>query len=265
MPNSSIVKKTALTALKGKYLKYSFCCFAVILIFLICSLISQGIGIVLGDIGYYAVLFLFGFFVLSPISLGLIRIFRRLLWGVSDKPIMIFHYFTDIEKYKRALNFTLGFLLRMLGRGLIAFMPAGIITALANHRFYETIGVTIPLWSSGLWPVKAVVWIVCFAVFFIITVKYYLAPFLFVADEDMYIGEVFHMSCVISKKSAIDYFLLIGSLALPIIISVLIAPLIFTLPYLICCYLVHSRFSVAGYNMFVKKISDEENNVFYAE
>lgn len=265
MSNSAVVKQTVHTVLKGKYLKYSFYSLIAVFVWLMVDISAQLVSVVCGMIGYYISLGLLGVFVFLPLLFGLIRVFRRLLFGVEDKPIMVFYYFSDKGNYLRAIELIAKLVLTLLGIAVLVFLPAIVITALSNPEFYKALGLSLPVFSSGLWLAKPVAFTICFAVYFMISVKYYLVPFLFVADENMDISEIFHMSRVISKKSAFDYILLIGSLILYILASVLIAPLMFTIPMFICSYLVHCRFATANYNMFVKKSAQKAEENFYSE
>ena len=87
--------------------------------------------------------------------------------------------------------------------------------------------------------------------------RFYIAPILFVADENMDVSETLHMSTVISRKSSLDFIYLISSFIGWILISVLVIPLIFTLPYILTSYAVHVRFAIAEYN---KHIGNLNNN-----
>ena len=99
-----------------------------------------------------------------------------------------------------------------------------------------------------------------------IMLKYYLAPFLFVADEDMDVMEAIHKSTVLTRATAVDFLILVLSFLGWILLSVLVMPLIFTLPYMVMSYVVHSRFAVANYNKVVKEFKKEgTDNAFSAD
>ena len=76
--------------------------------------------------------------------------------------------------------------------------------------------------------------------------------------------EALLMSSVISKTSLMDFVFLGFSLILWIIASILFIPLIFTLPYFIMCYIVHSEYSVKDYNQRISKLNDESFPSFVA-
>jgi len=105
---------------------------------------------------------------------------------------------------------------------------------------------------------------VAVAVLVAIMFKYYLAPFLVVADEEMDVYEALHKSTVLSRATVMDFIILILSFLGWIILSVTVIPLIFIIPYFMVSYLVHSRFSVANYNNVVKEFNVSQSS-FSAE
>ena len=89
--------------------------------------------------------------------------------------------------------------------------------------------------------------------------RYYIAPFLLIADEDMDAAEAIHMSDVISKSTMLDFIYLFFSLLGWIILSVLVIPIMFTLPYIITSVSVHTRFAIAEYN---KRVDKQNSDTF---
>ena len=87
---------------------------------------------------------------------------------------------------------------------------------------------------------------------------FYIAPVLFIADDNMDCAEAIHMSTIIAKGSSIDFVYLFFSFIGWILICFFLIPIVFVLPYLICSYLVHIRFAVAKYN---KHIVKNDNNI----
>ena len=70
------------------------------------------------------------------------------------------------------------------------------------------------------------------------------------------------MSTVISKKSGIDFVYLLFSFLGWMFLSLLVIPLIFTLPYMITSYAVHVRFAVAEYNRYIEEREKKNYNIF---
>ena len=84
---------------------------------------------------------------------------------------------------------------------------------------------------------------------FIIMLRYYLAPFLLVGDDNMTVGEAIHMATIISRRSSNELWALILSFTGWILLSLTMIPLIFTLPYFLSSLAVHCRFAITNYNL----------------
>ena len=96
---NNVIKITALTALKGKYLKTVFSCliliFSVFIGLFIISLLEIFLPSLITNILGVAYLI----FAVSPLFLGTLRYIWRLLFAVNDKPITVFFYFSDKKHY----------------------------------------------------------------------------------------------------------------------------------------------------------------------
>ena len=122
---------------------------------------------------------------------------------------------------------------------------------------YDALKIPIPLWTSNLYFLSLFLKSVASVILAFVMARYYIAPFLLIADEDMDAAEAIHMSDVISKSTMLDFIYLFFSLLGWIILSVLIIPIMFTLPYIITSVSVHTRFAVAEYNKRVDKQNSE--------
>ena len=91
-----------------------------------------------------------------------------------------------------------------------------------------------------------------------------MAPFLIAADEDMEVDEAIHMSDTISKRTMLDFIYLFFSFFGWILVSVLVFPLIFTMPYILISFGVHVRFAIAEYNKRIDLKTRESSNTFVA-
>ncbi len=262
--SSAIVKDTAKTALKPNYLKSVIGSTVVVFSSIICYLLSKLLGTVFGRVAYYTVLALFILFILIPLFYGLIRFFRRMQWGQNDGVISIFYYFSSKHSYLRVIKLNVIIALRLLVIGLVLMIPAVITDVLQNGHLYDLFGITMPLWTSNLWIVSEVLKVSALIVLFFVSLRFYIAPFLFVADDGIDVLEALHFSTVISKRTAFDFFFLIISFALWILLSILLMPLCFILPYFIMSYLVHCRFAVAQYNRVVDEISGNNSAPYYS-
>lgn len=259
MASSRIVKLTAKTALSGKWLNAFFASGIVIFASLILSNSMSVLSLVAGEIFTTISMVLISVFVISPLSLGLLRFFWRNLFDVKDNPISVFYYFSSVSEYKRILSLVLSIAFKLIFWGVLLYIPVLIVELMSHSFIYDIANMPLPVWTTNLTNLKTFLKILSGVLVGFAMLRFYLAPMLFIADDNIEAAEAMHMSTVISKKTSVDfiYFLLsfIGWIAL----SVLMLPLIFTLPYFITSYLVHSRFAVADYNKTVKHNND---NIF---
>lgn len=245
---SPVIKATAKTAIKPCFLKTVVTCSVFLFIFYIVELIASTVSVFADKIGYFLSFAILCVFVIFPAFLGLINYFKRLLWGQNDSVLIIFKYFSSFELYKKAMHFTLLFGLKFFSVSAILFSPCIVIWLLSNEGIYSLFDLTLPVWASNLWALNSfVVFLSSMAVCFYM-IRYYLAVFIFVANDSIEPAEVFNMSHIISKRTGGDFFGLVLSFAPWILLSVFVAPLVFTLPYFMASYGVHCRFAIAAYN-----------------
>lgn len=264
LPASAVVKLTARTAMKGKYLKCFICGGILFFAYIVCLYVAQMISFVSNSVIGTVFFCLLSAFAVLPLFLGVLRFFRRLLWGADDNPVEAFHYFSSVKLYKRVMKLVALIVLRLIIAGIPLFIPAIITEVLSNEEIYNLFKMNMPVWSSNLWVLTAFLEAVAGIILILVMLKFYLAPFLLVADEEMEPEEAMHMSAVISKRSAADFFFLIISFAGWILLSLFMVPLIFTMPYFFTSYLVHSRFAVTQYNRVVDNFNSANTPPTYA-
>lgn len=245
---SPVVKQTAKTALIDKFLSSVAVCCVLIFTYFICSLIASLVSVFAAEIGFVVVLLASFVFALSPLTLGVLYYFRRLIWKCEDSALVIFKYFSSVKEYKRALEFTLLLLARFAVAAVIAFFPCLVIWILSNESVYEVFGMSLPVWASNLWALNSFVVIFAILALLFIMLKFYLAPFIFVSNDEIDSAEAVNMSTIISKRTGGDFFGLVVSFSGWILLSLFVAPLIFTLPYFCASYSVHCRFAITAYN-----------------
>ena len=253
---SPVVKKTANTALSGHWLQASAVSCVLIFAFFIGELSASLISIVAGKVGFIIFFIAFLIFALSPLALGVLYWFRRLLWGQNDETVTIFRYFSSLSEYKRALHFILILTCKLGGAAVILLLPSFIVWMLSSERFYVWFDIPFPVWTSSLGTLNSFLIIIAVFALLFIALKYYLAPFLFISDDDIHPAEAVNMSTVISKRTGADFFGLVLSFIGWIILSLFIAPLIFTVPYFWASCAVHCRFAVTAYNRDVERFNN---------
>jgi len=262
---STIIKKTARTALSGSYLQavaisclFIFICFAGMLLSSVGSIFA-------GNIGYFLIMAIFAVFAFCPLFFGLLYFFRRLLWGEKDDVLVLFKFFQSAKEYKRALGLTLILTVKLTSAALTVFLPCIIVWILSSERFYSAFDLSFPVWTSSLWTLNNFLAIIASFVLCFVMLKYYLAPFLLISDEDMHPAEAVNMSAIISKSTGADFVGLAVSFWWCILASLLVAPLVFTVPYFVTSYGVHCRFAITSYNRSVDRFNQKETPHYTTE
>lgn len=262
--SSSVVKITAKTALKGKWLKSAVAGLTLVFCSLIVSLISRIFQNVAGEIAYWVFLAVSGLLCVFPLFLGTLRYFWRVLNSCDDELIILFYYFSSKELYLKALRVSFSFLGRVVLFGIIFFIPSFITDLFSDSAVYEFFDIPIPMFISNFWLVSFFLRVLAHIALFFVISRYYLVPFFIVADEEMDNSEAIHMSSIIFRVTSSDLIYLICSFAGWIFLSLFIAPLIYTVPYMISSYLVHARFAVAEYNKHIETENIRKSEEFYS-
>lgn len=256
--SSSVVKLTARTALKKNWLKAVASCMTVISVFIVISGVASLVSYIGGNAAAYICEIALGFLLFLPLFHGLIRFFWRMLFGADDSPVSVFYFFSGKKEYMRAMRLITGLCLRLVFFGIILFLPSVIVDIFGGVKIYDLLDIPIPLWTSNLYYLSLFLKTVASVLLFFIMLRYYAAPILSVADEEMEAAEAIHMSSVIYKRTMLDFIYLFFSFAGWILLSLAVIPLVFTMPYFIAAVCVHTRFAIAEYNAFeeLKSTSD---------
>lgn len=250
---SNAVKSTAKTALKGNYLELVVSSLFLIFSWILCLNCGAMLMPIVGKIGTYIIAVLMLVFLLLPMSLGLLRIVWRMLFGVCDSTICLFYWFSEGKLYIRALRLIFQIGMRIVFWLAILNLPSLLLFFFSRSYFFEMIGTEVPVWTANFGFFGVILRNVSFVIVFFVMLKYYMAPILVIADENMDVNEAMYTSAVIAKKSSIDFISLIAGSILWIIASFLLMPLPFTLPFLLAFYAVHTRFSIAEYNLHISE------------
>lgn len=260
---SPVIKQTAKDALSRRFLTSVVVC-SIFLFLLFAGVLSASTAsFFAGDFGYLAILVPLIVFAIFPLILGVLCYFRRLIWEQKDSVLVVFKYFSNRAEYKRALRFSVLFFSKIALYAVVVFSPCIVIMLLSQEQVYKMLGVSLPIWASNLWTLNSFVAIISLIVLMFAMLRFYLSPFIFVSNDDIEPAEALNMSTIISKRTGGDFFGLVLSFAGWILLSCLVAPLIFTLPYFFCAYAVHCRFAITAYNLDVERFN-AANTPFYS-
>jgi len=260
---TNAIKATAKYTLKNNWIKS-------IVVTIICMLTMDicynctALLTVLSDDVYFTNIAVQAFFVLmivfliSPIIMGYIRFVWRSLFSVYDEPVGVFYWFSSVGLYAKVLKFIISIIFRAIMWFVIFSIPTLFLKLLSTSYIFELFDISTPLWTANLSLFITFTETIAIVATMFMLLKYYMAPVLFVADEDMDGEEALLMSKIISRKTSVDFIYLCFSFTHWIFLSFLGMPLIFTLPYMITAYAVHVRFSVTEYNIHMNKITEED-------
>lgn len=262
---SLVTKKTAKAALKDNWVKAITVGAVLIFSMLVIFIAVSFLGSVLHDYLTLLVASVIVALIFMPLFMGVLRSYWRMMWDMNDSVDTVFYYFTSVEIYTKILKFTLHLLLKAVIIGLLLLIPAFLTDIFSQSAAYEFFGMSAPAWISNLWIVSSFLKVIAGVALAAIMLKYYLSFFLIVADEQMDVYEAIHKSTLLSRATSIDFLGLLLSFFGWILLSVTVIPLIFTLPYFLTSYMVHSRFAVANYNMVVSKMSSSSEPQFSSE
>ncbi len=255
IPTSSVIKRASKATLKGRWAASIIVSSILIAVFFLCSYSAAICSFFAAEFLVEIFSLILEILILFPIALGVLRYFWRMLYDNEDNPIAVFYYFSDKRLYLRSLSLIFSLAFKALIYGLLLNIPFFIVKALSHSVLYEFIGLSMPVWSANLTNVCVILRIISGIALIFVMLKFYLAPMLFVADENMEAAEAVHMSSIISKKSSVDFIYLGFSFIGWLILSVLILPLFFTLPYIAFSYLIHSRFVISEYNSHIEQLA----------
>lgn len=254
-PNSKVIKINALSALKGNWatavsvimIWVLFTFLLIVVGALICSFIESAIITTI----FITILMLIAFLIGAPLFLGVLKY----IWHITDSGKGniedVFFYFSSRKMYFRAFNLMLQILSKFVIVGSTLIVPSLVIEYIANGGFQEIFS-AIPLWLTNFWIIALFLRALGIMLTVILTAKYYLAPFIFIINDEIEPLKAMHLSQKASKISIWNFIGLIFTLMGWFVASILGVTLFFTVPYLITCYIIHSRFAVYYYNEWVK-------------
>ncbi len=193
-------------------------------------------------------------FAVFPLFLGLVRYFCRINDGITDNPVGIFYYFSNVRIYEREMFFAVNLFLRLVFSAWILLIPYLLLNLFANSEVYDFFGIQMPLWSTILSTIGDFALFIAVIAFVIINLKYYLSVYIFASSNEINGGKALGFSVTIARRTRMDFLFLCFSMIGYIILSVLFVPLLFTLPFIIEVYTVHSRCAVNEYNEIINSL-----------
>lgn len=252
------IKQNAHRALSGSWGK-AICIFMVALaIFIIFSLLQGLTTLLLGvpdfqdvlqtpaiylddtmNLSYFslmisAVYFLFSLLINSPLTFGKRQWYYRLAGGNSDEVVTVFSFFASI----RLLGKSIWHDIMLLARLLLWSIPFGAVPGgvcffarlLLNSADAPPQSLT-RLGGILLLLVGMLLGVLAFVFFLIVTNRYFLSAYLIVDRPEMSVREAFVTSVRYTKGCKTQIFMLMFSFLPWFLLSVLVLPLLYVVPY----------------------------------
>lgn len=257
MPGNAAVKSTARTALKGFWpqaIAASLWFMAVCAVLFVLLSVNSTLFGVRATVLNVVLTVIFAFLIIAPCFLGLLRFFRRAIYGNTDSFSSLFYYFSDKHKYKKAVWFFIMLVCRMGAIGLLTFLPY-IIVRIIELLPFKFVADSLFLQFS---IIRFVMYIIGVLFFLIVNLRYYIAPMLFVSCDDMHWTEIIYVSKHVSRYSSGPFLVLIVGFTGWILLSFLGVTLIYTMPYMLAAYAVHCRFAFSHYNHNIEVMKDTD-------
>ncbi len=263
LPNSKSIKTAALGVLKDNWLACIaaslipfMLSFFTISVFEMLYSLSNGIAVKIISIAVTAIIILF---FLLPVFFGTLRVFRNLADGGKIYISEIFIYFTTYKRYRRLMKAVFILALRLLFTGFVLFLPSAVIEFAAGGGFDFLMGNATPIWFTNLWVIALFFRCLAFAILLFVALSYYLLPYVLIINDDIDVLEAIYLSSKAAKYSTASFLGLFISFLGWILLCLLAIPIMFVLPYMIMCYVVHSYHAVKVYNY---KITPQSESSF---
>lgn len=252
IPSNRVVKQTTRTVLSGKWtVSVSAAALGIAGFMLMCVLQSllATPNTKITNLASQIFGFVFYLLVLSPLFLGVLRFFWRLINYADDSLVSVFYYFSELPRYIRAIKLTLVMGWRILTAVIICMLPYFAIGLVTGGGLYQFFGWEIPLWVPNLILIESFLKIVGIVTASVYGSRYYLVPVIAIMDEERLLLEAVHISCLVSKRSGMAFLSLLCSCIFAVLISFFVIPAIYTIPFIVTAYLIHCRFVMVNYNL----------------
>lgn len=259
MPSTNIIKSDAKAFLKDKWpqaigigaILLSVLCFHIIVFSVIMQLFVNPLGNVASLVVALAVLLLIGQFFGVPLVYGALRWFWFTVHGAEVPINEIFCYFSSGREYAKVISLSFRIFVRVLTILVLCYLPSIVITVARQPELYNLFGVSMPYFVSSLWVLNNMLELFGTILSAILLLRYFAAPVLMINDANISPQEALHLSVIISKQvngRTISFSLSFIGWG---ILSLLVVPLLYILPYFLVCYAAYCKHLIANYNNIV--------------
>lgn len=160
--------------------------------------------------------FLLLLLLLSPFINGYCKYFYNLVKNENNNVKDIFHYFSNVKLYFKALVFNIYKLTKSLFGIILSFIPYFVVSAVLKEEIY--------IWITVVFGVVISLFLVA---------KLYIFDFVFIEYENCQIQEIKYVSNLIYKRQKGEAAKLTVSFSLWALLCVLVLPVLYVVPYMV--------------------------------
>ncbi len=183
------------------------------------------------------------FLVLRPLQQGLTRWFYRLSAGESAPVLSIFDYFGAGRSYGKSLWLAFQLGLRTLLWSVLFYLPVLALAAGLSLFPYQQSSLNTLIFYTGIF-VTVLLAVILSVYFWAFQQRYFLAPYLLAEDGGQKVSRIIKQSVKASKGRRGEILRLQLSFIGWFLLSVLLFPLLYTLPYYRASLSVYARYLI---------------------
>lgn len=267
MPTTNTIKAEARLSLKDKWpkalgigaLALSSFCLIYVFFSMLYLMFSGALGSTWGMVLSLIPAFFIWQFFCVPLLYGVLRWFWFTASG-EDIPVNeIFFYFSRTREYIRSISLGFRIFCRIVGILFVCFLPSGIISVLCRPALYDMLNFAMPFFVSSLWSLGNVLTLFGTILSTILLLRYFAAPILMINDNNISPQEALHLSSIISKQVNGKTFGFLLSFFGWAILSLLVIPLLYILPFFMASYAIYCKYIIENYN----RVAELQNKTYY--
>lgn len=267
MPTTNNIKAEAKFSLKDKWPKalgigalvISAFCLIYVFFSMLYLMFSKTLGSMWGMVlSLIPAFFIWQFFGV-PLLYGALRWFWFTATG-EDIPVNeTFFYFSRTKEYIRSVSLGFRIFCRIVAILFVCFLPSGIISVLCRPALYDMLNFAMPFFVSSLWSLGNVMTLFGTILSTILLLRYFAAPILMINDNNISPQEALHLSSIISKQVNGKTFAFLLSFLGWAMLSLLVIPMLYILPFFMASYAVYCKYLIENYN----RLAELQNKTYY--
>ncbi len=255
-PSVKSVKSNSLNALRGNWAQAVMALAIPVLSVLAVGVLADAVIYLMDSliiqVIFSVVIILTVIFLGLPSCFGVLRLYHSLYTKENIDFSEIFYYFSSKGVYLRAVRFIFSMVFPLTLAAFLLLVPSIALDFIANGGIDELFQNGIPIWIANLSIIATFLRCLAIAAVILISLKVYVAPYIFMINDKISVKEVLMQSIAVSRYGAGPFILLVFTQLGWVLLSILAVPAVFTLPYMLMCYVTHSKYAVNFYNGYVK-------------